>query len=97
MKSPYDVIIRPVITENAMSLTGEKKYTFEVATDANKVEIKQAFEKIFEVEVEKVSTLTVKGKLKRQGRTQGYRRTWKKAIIKLTPSSKEIELFEGMN
>lgn len=97
MKSPYDVIIRPVITENAMSLTGEKKYTFEVAADANKIEIKQAFEKIFDVDVEKVSTLTVKGKPKRQGRTAGYRRTWKKAIIKLTPSSKEIELFEGMN
>ncbi len=97
MKTVYDVIIRPVITENAMDLTADKKYTFEVDRRANKTEVKKAIEKIFEVEVEKVNTMIVKGKLKRQGRSFGYRRTWKKAIIKLTPESKDIELFEGMN
>lgn len=97
MKSPYDVIIRPVITENAMDLTADKKYTFEVARQSNKIEIKSALERIFEVEVAKVNTMIVKGKLKRQGRTSGHRRSWKKAIITLTPESKEIELFEGMN
>ncbi len=97
MKTVYDVVIRPVITENAMMLTGDKKYTFEVDRRSNKTEIKKAVEKIFDVEVEKVNVMIVKGKKKRQGRTFGYRRTWKKAIIKLTPESKEIELFEGMS
>ncbi len=97
MKSPYDIIRRPIITENSIDLTAEKKYTFEVDRRANKTEVKAALEKIFEVEVAKVNTMIVKGKLKRQGRTAGYRRTWKKAIVTLTPDSKEIELFEGMN
>ncbi|MDO4772406.1 MAG: 50S ribosomal protein L23 [Bacillota bacterium] len=97
MKTVYDVVIRPVITEHAMGLTGERKYTFEVDKRANKAEVKKAIEKIFDVEVEKVNTIVVKGKPKRQGRSFGYRRTWKKAIIKLTPESKDIELFEGMN
>ncbi len=97
MKTVYDVVIRPVITEHAMMLTADKKYTFEVDRRANKAEVKKAIEKIFDVDVEKVNIMIVKGKLKRQGRNFGYRRTWKKAIIKLTPESKDIELFEGMN
>ncbi len=96
MKTVYDVVIRPVITENTTMLTAEKKYTFEVDKRSNKAEVKKAIEQIFDVEVEKVNTMIVKGKPKRQGRTAGYRRTWKKAIVKLTPESKEIELFEGM-
>lgn len=97
MKSAYDIIRRPIITENSIDLTADKKYTFEVDRKANKTEIKKALEKIFEVDVKQVNTMIVKGKLKRQGRTAGFRRSWKKAIVTLTPESKEIELFEGMN
>lgn len=97
MKTVYDVVIRPVITEHAMEMTGDRKYTFEVDKRANKSEIKKAVEKIFDVTVDQVNTIIVKGKPKRQGRSFGYRRTWKKAIIKLAPESKDIELFEGMN
>ncbi len=96
MKTPYDVIIRPIITEGATMLTMDKKYVFEVDPRCNKTEIKNAFEEIFEVEVEKVNTMIVKGKVKRQGRNVGRTRSWKKAIIKLTPESKEIELFDDM-
>ncbi len=96
MKTPYDVIIRPIITERATMLVAEKKYVFEVHIKANKTEIKNAFEEIFEVDVENVNTMIVKGKVKRQGRNVGRRRSWKKAIIKLTPSSKDIALFDDM-
>jgi large subunit ribosomal protein L23 len=74
----------------------EKKYTFEVHKDANKTEIKQAIEQIFGVKVEKINTMNVKGKFKRQGRFEGYTSSWKKAIVKLSADSKEIEFFEGM-
>jgi len=74
-----------------------KKYVFEVARDANKIEIKKAIEEIFGVEVDKVTTLNMQGKLKRTGRyPAGHRRAWKKAVVKLTPGSKTIEFFEGM-
>ncbi len=91
-----DIIIRPVISEKSMTGTAMKKYTFKVAKDANKIEIAKAVEELFEVKVAKVNTLNVKGHLRRQGRTQGYTPSWKKAIVTLTKDSKEIEFFEGM-
>jgi len=97
MKTPYDVIIRPVVTETTMMGMEEKKYTFEVDKRANKTEIKVAIEEIFGVKVEKINTLNVKGKPKRQGKHLGRTADWKKAVIKLTADSKEIEFFEGMN
>ncbi len=91
-----DIVIRPIITEKAMQGIAAKKYTFEVAKDANKIEIAKAVEELFNVSVEKVSTVNVRGKLRRQGRNQGYTRAWKKAYVTLKPDSKEIEFFEGM-
>jgi large subunit ribosomal protein L23 len=96
MRTSYDIIIRPIVTENSMLQTSDRKYTFEVLKEANKTQIKKAVEEVFGVKVENVNTLNVKGKLKRQGRTQGYTRSWKKAIVKLTADSKTIEFFEGM-
>jgi large subunit ribosomal protein L23 len=96
MRTSYDIIVKPIVTENSMQHTADRKYTFEVLKDANKNEIKRAVEEIFGVKVEKINTLNVRGKLKRQGRTQGYSRSWKKAIVKLTEDSKTIEFFEGM-
>ncbi len=96
MKSPYDVIIKPVITEASMDMLADKKYTFKVATDANKVEIKKAVEEIFDVKVEKVTTMNFDGKLKRMGRFEGRRAAYKKAVVKLTADSKTIEFFESM-
>lgn len=96
MANPHDIIIRPIITENSMDNMADKKYTFVVNRRANKVEVKQAVEKIFGVEVEKVNTMNMKGKIKRMGMNQGKRADWKKAIVKLTPESKDIEFFEGM-
>ena len=91
-----DIVIRPIITEKAMQGITAKKYTFEVAKDANKIEIAKAVEELFNVSVEKVSTVNVRGKLRRQGRNQGYTRAWKKAYVTLTQDSKDIEFFEGM-
>lgn len=96
MRTPYDVVIKPVVTERSMEEMTEKKYTFEVDKRANKSEIKGAIESIFGVSVEKVNTINVKGKKKRMGRYEGKRKDWKKAVVKLTPESKEIEFFEGM-
>lgn len=96
MRTPYDIILKPVITENSMAVAQEKKYTFKVAVDANKTEVKQAIEEIFEVEVAKVNIMNVNGKLKRMGRNAGYTAASKKAIVTLTPSSKEIEFFQGL-
>ena len=97
MKSVYDVIIRPVITEQSMEDLDIKKYAFEVAKDANKVEIKKAIEEIFDVTVIKVNTINVCGKSKRTGAyPMGKTASWKKAIVKLSADSKNIELFEGM-
>ncbi|MGI5971200.1 MAG: 50S ribosomal protein L23 [Oscillospiraceae bacterium] len=97
MKNPYDILRRPIITEQSMAETENKKYVFEVARDANKIEIKKAVEEIFKVKVSKVTTLNMLGKKKRL-RTQipGTRPAWKKATVKLTPDSKSIEFFEGM-
>ena len=97
MKSVYDVVIRPVITEQSMEDLDIKKYVFEVAKDATKIEIKKAVEEIFGVTVLKVTTTTVHGKKKRTGRyPAGFRKTWKKAVVKLSEESQNIEIFEGM-
>ena len=97
MKSVYDIIVRPVITEQSMEDLDIKKFVFEVAKDATKVEIKKAVEEIFGVTVIKVTTTTVHGKEKRTGRyPAGKQKTWKKAVVKLSADSKNIELFEGM-
>ena len=92
----YDIIKKPVLSEKSYSEIANKKYVFEVAVDANKIEIKEAVEKIFGVKVEKVNTINVRGKLKRQGRTQGYTSKRKKAIVQLTKDSKAIEFFENL-
>ena len=95
-KLAQDIILRPVITENSMDGIADRKYTFEVAKDANKVEIKAAVEKLFGVKVAKVNTINVDGKLRRYGRFEGYTASRKKAIVTLTEDSKTIEFFDGM-
>ncbi|SRR6056297_3373445 len=96
MKSGYDVVIRPIITELSMDEVANKKYTFKVAVDANKTEVKHAIEDIFDVEVAKVNIMNVNGKLKRMGRNVGRTASYKKAIVTLTENSKEIEIFQGL-
>jgi large subunit ribosomal protein L23 len=96
MINPHDIILKPIVTERSMTNTEEKKYTFQVNRDANKYQIKDAIEKIFDVKVEKVSVMNIQGKIKKMGRTQGRTASWKKAIIKLKPESKEIKLFENV-
>ena len=91
MKTAYDIIIRPVITEQSMEATELKKYVFLVAESANKTEIKKAVSEIFGVKVEKVTTIRMEG----AGRP-GTRKSWKKAYVQLTQDSKTIEFFEGM-
>ena len=91
-----DIIIRPVVTEKSMAGIAEKKYTFEVAKSAGKIEIAKAVEELFKVKVKKVNTVNVRGKLRRQGRNEGYTASWKKAYVTLTQDSKTIEFFEGM-
>ena len=96
MKTGYDVIISPIITENTMDMAADKKYAFKVAKDSNKTEVRKAIEEIFGVDVAKVNVLNVSGKKKRLGRTFGTTSSYKKAIVTLTPDSKEIELFQDM-
>ena len=96
-KLAHDIILKPVITEESMMGTAFKKYTFKVAKDANKAEIKAAVEEVFGVKVSKVNTLNCKGHLRRYGRYEGYTSAWKKAIVTLTADSKTIEFFEGLN
>lgn len=91
-----DVIKRPVITERSTEMMEDKKYTFEVDPRANKTQIKNAIEEIFGVKVKKVNTMNYKGKFRRFGRYSGYRPNRKKAIVQLTPDSKEIDFFEGV-
>ena len=88
-----DVIKRPIITEASMLATDEKKYTFEVDERANKIEVRQAVEEIFGVKVEKVNILNVRAKFKRVGRYAGYTNKRRKAIVKLTKDSKDIQIF----
>lgn len=92
----YEIVKRPIITEHSMDQMADRKYTFEVAKDANKIEIKNAVEEIFGVQVEKVTTMRMLGKIKRMGANSGKRPDWKKAIVKLTESSKTIEFFDGL-
>ncbi len=96
MKNAYDVIITPVITEQSMDVAVDKKYTFKVAPTANKTQVKAAIEEIFGVEVAKVNIMNYNGKLKRMGRFAGYTPSYKKAVVTLTPDSKEIEFFQGL-
>jgi len=96
MKTGYDVIIRPIITEDSMDMAADKKYAFKVAKDSNKTEVRKAIEEIFGVEVAKVNIVNVSGKKKRLGRTFGTTSSYKKAIVTLTPDSKEIELFQDL-
>lgn len=96
MRSPYDVIIKPIVTESTMIGMEESKYTFRVLKDSNKTEIKLAVELVFGVKVAKINTQNVLGKVKRQGKFVGKRANWKKATVTLTADSKAIELFEGM-
>ena len=96
MKAAQDIILKPVITEKSMDDLQTGKYTFKVAKDANKSEIKKAVEQLFGVEVAKVNTMNCLGRTKRVGRYVGKTSDWKKAIITLAEGSKTIEFFEGM-
>jgi large subunit ribosomal protein L23 len=92
----YDIILKPVITEGSMDATQSKKYTFKVAVNANKTQIKEAVEEIFDVDVKKVNVMNVNGKKKRMGRYEGTTSAYKKAIVTLTDDSKEIEFFSSL-
>lgn len=93
----YDVILKPVVTEKSMNLMGEKKYTFYVHPDANKSMVKEAVEKMFDgVKVEKVNTMNIPGKKRRRGAVTGRTAARKKAIVKLTEESADIEIFNGL-
>ncbi|MBE6777414.1 MAG: 50S ribosomal protein L23 [Ruminococcaceae bacterium] len=96
MKIAQDIVLAPVITEKSMAGIADKKYTFKVAKDANKIEIAQAVETLFKVKVDKVNTISVRGKEKRMGRYSGYTASWKKAIVTLKKDSKPIEFFDGL-
>ena len=95
MADPRDIIRRPIITERSTDLMADNKYTFEVDPKANKYQIKQATEEIFDVKVVKVNTMRHQGKLKRMGRFVGRRPERKKAIVTLQPGD-QIEIFEGL-
>ena len=97
MKAPQDIILNPVITEASMGNVQQKKYTFRVAKDANKIEITKAVESLFPgTKVAKVNTVSGRGRMKRMGRTMGMTASWKKAIVTLTEASKTIEFFDTM-
>ena len=96
MKNPHDIILRPVLTEKSYDGMADKRYVFEVAINANKIEIKQAVEAAFGVKVESVNTLRTLGKIKRQGRSEGRTPEVKKAYVTLKKDSKPIKFFEGM-
>lgn len=91
-----DIIKRPVITERSTEIMADRKYTFEVDTRATKTQIKIALEDIFGIKVASVNTANYKGKFKRVGRHTGYTSKRKKAIVTLTPQSKELDFFEGV-
>ena len=88
MKTGYDVIISPIITENSMDMAADKKYAFKVAKQTNKTEVRKAIEDIFGVDVAKVNIMNVNGKKKRMGRTMGMTSSYKKAVVTLTQDSK---------
>ncbi len=93
----YDVILKPVLTEKSMGLTAEKKYTFYVHPEANKIQIKEAVEKLFEgTKVEKVNTISCRAKTRRRGMIVGKTAKGKKAVVTLTADSKDIDFFAGL-
>lgn len=100
MTFAHDIIRRPIISERSMEAVFDRegnqinRYTFEVPTTANKIEIKKAVEEVFGVKVAAVNTMRVEGKVKRMGRYEGRRASWKKAIVTLKPGSKTIEFFD---
>ena len=96
MRTIYDIIKRPVITEASMDMTADKRYVFEVMSDATKPQIAEAVEKMFKVKVKYVNTISMKKKPKRLGVHEGYTSEWKKAIVQLTEDSDTIEFFDGM-
>ena len=93
----HDIIIKPLLTEKSYAGIADKKYVFVVAKSANKTEIKLAVEKLFDVQVESVNTVNVRGKLKRMGRNEGYTPAFKKAIVQLKADSKPIGFFESLS
>ena len=97
MKTVYDIIISPVMTEAAYDRFENKTYTFKVLPTATKPEIAAAVEKLFKVKVASVNTISMKKKPRRLGVHNGYTSEWKKAIVKLTEDSETIEFFDGMN
>ena len=97
MKFAQDIVLKPIVTEKSMDMTGEKKYTFKVAKDATKPEFAKAVEELFGVKVADVNTMNMKRKPKRLRYSQGYTAEWKKAIVTLTADSGTIEFFEGLN
>ena len=96
MKAPQDIVLKPVITERSMDALQTGKYTFKVDKNANKIEIKNAVEKLFDVSVAKVNTMNCQGRTKRIGSSIGKKADWKKAIVTLKEDSKTIEFFDGM-
>ena len=94
----YDIIKRPVVSEKSMKQMAEKKYTFIIHKDATKTQVKDAVEKVFEgAKVSKVNTSRYDGKVRRRGMVVGKTNSFKKAIVTLTPDSKEIELFSSLS
>ena len=93
MRNPYDVLIKPIVTEKSSALMAEGKYTFRVDKTANKIDIKYAVETAFKVDVADVRTMNMPGKMKRQGRTSGMTPEWKKAIVTLKPGQK-LPIFD---
>lgn len=96
MRDARDIIKKPLVTEKSTSLMELGKYSFEVDTKANKVEIKKAVEELFKVKVKEVNTIRITGKMKRMGAFIGRRPSWKKAIVTLEEGSKPIEIFDGL-
>jgi large subunit ribosomal protein L23 len=96
MRTAYDIILKPVISEKSMADVQDRKYTFKVAVDANKTQVKMAIEEIFGVDVEKVNIMNVNGKVKKMGKNIGRTAASKKAIVTLTEKSKQIEFFQGL-
>jgi large subunit ribosomal protein L23 len=96
MKTAYDIIIKPVISERSMDDAQKRKYTFKVHVDANKTQVRHALEEIFGIEIAKVNIMNVRGKKKRMGKNVGMTAASKKAIVTLAANSKEIEFFAGL-
>lgn len=92
----YDIIRKPILSEKSYDGIANLRYTFEVDVKATKTQIKRAVQEVFGVEVEKVNTINYDGKLKRMGRTEGRRSSYKKAIVQLKKTSKPIEFFESL-